>query len=314
MDQIKGPFVLNPEELFEFAEHVSTDLPAQVVLLHSFQGFVDAGHVGRLATDQLLNSLEHQVLGQFDFDQLYDYRARRPVMTFEKNHWAGFDRPSLTLYQVKDLAGRPFLLLAGLEPDLQWERFSQAVGQLAERLGAPLILGWNAVPMAVPHTRPIGVTAHSTRPELVAHYPTWLDRVQVPGHISAVLEWTCGQNGRDAVGFAVHVPHYLAQIDYPPAAAALLEEVAEFTGLSLPTAQLQQESEQVRGQIDEQVTSQSEIRQLVDTLEAEYDRTVADRGRTLLAAEQRQLPSADELAAEFEQFLAEQSDGSGLDG
>src|SRR2546430_1629364 len=40
------------------------------------------------------------------------------------------------------------------------------------------------------------------------------------------------------MGFAVHVPHYLAQAGFPPAAEALLAAVGRATGLSLPIGSL----------------------------------------------------------------------------
>ena len=46
------------------------------------------------------------------------------------------------------------MLLAGLEPDLRWERFITAVRLLAERLDVRQVIGLGAIPMAVPHTRP----------------------------------------------------------------------------------------------------------------------------------------------------------------
>ena len=41
--------------------------------------------------------------------------------------------PVLALHLVRDRLGTPFLLLAGPEPDLQWERFIGAVTGLIER-------------------------------------------------------------------------------------------------------------------------------------------------------------------------------------
>ena len=85
-------------------------------------------------------------------------------------------------------AGTAFLLMHGLEPDVQWERFAAAVRQLVERFSVPLTVGVNGIPMGVPHTRPLGVTTHGTRPELVAA-PGWFGTVQVPASVGAMLEY-----------------------------------------------------------------------------------------------------------------------------
>ncbi len=47
---------------------------------------------------------------------------------------------------------------------------------------------------------------------------------------------------------------------------------------------------------------------MVRALEEQYDAYVAGRGDDLLAGETGPLPTADELGAELERFLAEQTD------
>ena len=63
--------------------------------------------------------------------------------------------------------------------------------------------------MAVPHTRPLGITAHATDPRSSRHEPAFGTRAG-PGAGRRLLELRLGEAGHDAVGFAVHVPHYLA--------------------------------------------------------------------------------------------------------
>ena len=92
-------------------------------------------------------------MASFAIDELLDYRSRRPLMTFKTDHFTRYEDPELTLYALHD-RWDPFLLLAGLEPDLQWERFITAVRLLAERLGVRRYRS-GTIPMAVPHTRPI---------------------------------------------------------------------------------------------------------------------------------------------------------------
>ena len=305
--------MLDPEELYT----LSGDQPAphdlgRPVLLHALGGFIDAGAAGRLASEHLLENLKHETLATFDVDTLYDYRARRPPMTFVEDHWEDYEAPELVLRKVSDDAGKPFLMLTGPEPDVQWERFTAAVVQLVDRYDVALTVGVHAIPMAVPHTRPAGMTAHGTRKELVAGNPSWVGRVQVPGNIAGLLELRLGELGRDAAGFAVHVPHYLAQTEYPDAAATLIDAVAGLTELSLPTRGLLEAGRATRAAIEEQVSGQPEVAAVVTALEQQYDAFVAARGNELpLADSGTELPSADELGAELERFLAEENDRRG---
>ena len=296
----------DPRELYEL-EPDRPELGAPV-LVQALDGFIDAGSATRLARAHLLEALGSRVVARFDVDTLYDYRARRPPMLFVEDHWDSYEAPELAVHLLHDEAGTPFLLLAGPEPDVQWERFVEAVKLVVGQLGVRLVVGLNAIPMSLPHTRPVGVIAHGSRQELLESAEPWIGTVTVPASAGHLLELRLGQAGLDAVGFAAHVPHYVAQSDFPAAAAALVREVGAVSRLVLPTAALDEAAAQTRRDIDEQVAQSAEVQAVVRALEEQYDSFVAGRGRSLLAGD-RQLPSADELGAELERFLAEQPRG-----
>jgi hypothetical protein len=297
--------VLDPHGLYE----VTGDLPALdgPVLIQALTGFVDAGTAIQLARENLLEHLESETVATFDLDQLLDYRSRRPPMIFVADHFESYEEPSLALHLVKDQLGTPFLLLAGPEPDLQWERFIAAVTGLIDRLGVSRTVGLNAIPMAVPHTRPVGVTAHATDKRLLGEHESWLQRVQVPASVGNLLEFRLGRSGRDALGYAAHVPHYLAQTGYPAAAEVLLDSVSQSTGLALPTGGLREAAKAVRDEVDKQVADDEQAGRLVTSLEAQYDAFLRGRQGNLLADTDTPLPTAEELGAELERFLAEQT-------
>ena len=293
---------LDPSELYDL-DPDRPDLEG-VVLVQALDGFIDAGGARKLAADHLLASLDHRVLVRFDHDQLYDYRARRPVMVFARDHWESYAAPELAIHLLEDKAGTPFLLLAGPEPDVQWERFVAAVLQVCQQLGVRRSIGLNAIPMGLPHTRPVGVIAHGRPTELVAGYEPWIETVQVPGSAGHLLEHRFGEAGFEAMGFAVHVPHYVSQTAYPAAAAQLLREVARNGDLVLPLDELDEAAAQTRLALDAQIADAPEVAEVVRQLEAQYDAFVSGRGKSLLA--ESELPTADELGAELERFLAEQ--------
>lgn len=278
------------------------------VLVHALEGFSDAGHAIRLASSHLKAVLDTELVASFAIDELLDYRSRRPLMTFKSDHFTRYEDPELSLYALRDTVGTPFLLLAGLEPDLKWERFITAVRLLAERLNVRQTIGLGTVPMAVPHTRPITMTAHSNNPELITDFQPWISEIQVPGSASNLLEYRMAQHGHEVVGFTVHVPHYLTQTDYPGAAETLLGQVAKTASLELPLTALSEAAAAIRTKIDEQVEASAEVAQVVAALERQYDAFIdAQENRSLLTHDE-DLPSGEELGAEFERFLAQQAE------
>lgn len=293
----------------EMPYELSQDLPdlGRPVMLYSLDGFVDAGSAGRLVREHVLATLEHRVIARFDVDAFLDYRARRPVMTYDKDRWEDYQPPELVVHLVHDGAGEPFLLLSGPEPDRCWEEFAAAVLSLAERLDVRLAASFHGIPMAAPHTRPLGITMHATKPELLTGRRSWFGRMQIPGSAAALVELRLGEAGRDAVGFAVHVPHYLAQAAYPAAAIKALEAVTSATGLTIPGPQLHEAAEKADTEINEQVAGSDEIADVIRGLEQQYDTFMDTQAREDLQVAAENMPTGDELAAQFERFLSEQN-------
>lgn len=312
----EGDALLDPETLYTVHEDAARVLAERAdgpgpVLVHVVRGFVDAGNAAEVVGEHLLEHGRPQRLVTFDVDQLLDYRARRPPMTFATSTWAAYEAPELAVDLLRDAEGVPYLLLHGPEPDVQWERFVAAVRQVVERFAVSLTVGLHGVPMGVPHTRPIGLTAHATRPELVAGHTSWFGTVQVPASVGALLEHRLGGWGHDAMGFAVHVPHYLTQSTLPGAGMAALVEVERATGLDLASGDLRPAAEEALAEIERQVAASEEVAAVVRALEEQYDAFARGTERGGLLAEDQPLPTAEELGAEFERFLAQQrrSDG-----
>jgi proteasome assembly chaperone (PAC2) family protein len=304
----------NPEELYELGPAAPdiTDAP----MLHYLEGFIDAGGAGRLLADHLLRNFSGETVARFDTDRLLDYRSRRPLMTYDNSHWESYEAPELALHLLRDTGGRPFLLLTGPEPDHEWKLFTDAVLGISARLGTGVAISFLGIPAGMPHTRPLGVIAHATRDDLISGHQRLLNRIQLPGSAAALLELRLGQEGRDAMGFAVQVPHYLAQAVYPAGALTLLGSVTAATGLELPDAELREASERTNEAIHRQVAESEEVAELVRALEQQYDtaaETLAAQGgpgvdtdgAAGLLSEGEPMPTADEIAAQFERFLAE---------
>ncbi|MBK8462721.1 MAG: PAC2 family protein [Nigerium sp.] len=299
--------MLDPRSLYTVHTDVWDSVAeTQPVMLHLLEGYVDAGHLAKQLGEHILGSMEHEVLVTFDHDQLHDYRSRRPAMVFDANTWTALTDYELAIHKVTDASGRAFLLLAGPEPDQQWNRACTALLDITRAMGVSQLVTAQGVPMGVPHTRPVLVTSHATDPALAPDNPVWIDRVTVPGSFSAMLEFRTGQAGRLARGFVAHVPHYLAQGNYVPGALAALERIRDATGLDLPPGDLAALALQTLAQLEEEVDRDGEFGPLVTALEEQYDE--------LQATGRPSVPSADEIGAAVEQFLAERQDGDDTGG
>ncbi|MDQ1556815.1 MAG: hypothetical protein QOI02_1817, partial [Actinomycetota bacterium] len=211
----------------------------------------------------------------------------------------------LKLYRVNDELGQPFLFLTGYEPDFQWERFTAAVLQLIDKYQVRSTTWVHAIPMPVPHTRPIGVTVSGNRAELIETMSIWKPRTQAPANALHLVEYRLQELGHPIAGFVLLIPHYLADTEFPDAAVTALESVSAATGLIFPTDMLREQGRDFLSKIDSQVEGNPELARLVGTLEERHDSYMEDNPmRSPLTDEDGELPTADAIAAELENFLA----------
>jgi len=100
------------------------------------------------------------------------------------------------------------------------------------------------------------------------------------------------------------VPHYLARANYPPVAVFALRHIERATGLDLGSDLLRQEGAELTQAIEAEAAGTPEIADMVTQLEEQYDRFVERSAVPGLLDSQGLIPSADDLAAQFEEYLA----------
>lgn len=272
-------------------------------------GFTDAGSAVSRTVEYLRDELDPTPLAVFSNDVLLDYRARRPTITFEKDRLIDYQPARLELTLAHDTLGQPFLSLAGYEPDFAWEAFSRSVLELAEEYAVSTVTWIHAIPMPVPHTRPIGTTVSGTRGEITEAHSVWQPHTQVPSSIGHLLEYRFAETSAPVAGFALLVPHYLADTEYPAAALAGLDSLTVATGLVFSGDTLRDENREYLTKVEDQVRDSDELSRMLHGLEERYDAYMAGSTRATPIIHTGDLPSADELAAELERFLATNPSG-----
>jgi predicted ATP-grasp superfamily ATP-dependent carboligase len=303
--------VPDPDRLVHIVDDVPeldglTDLAMVLVL----DGFLDAGSSAAIAARHLVGEAGGgRVVATFEVDEFHDYRARRPAMSFVRDHYEQYDAPRLVVRLLADDAGSPYLLMHGPEPDNKWEAFAVAVRQVVEQLGVSRVIGLGAVPMAVPHTRPIAITHHANNPGLLAADSSWRGELRIPSSAQALLELRLGETGHDAMGFVAHIPHYLAQLDFPEAAVSLLEHVERAAGIAVDLTELRDAGRARDEEIATYLAGNPDVFEVVQALEQQYDAFARAEGEgSSLLADDEPIPTGEEIGRQFEQFLA------GLDG
>ncbi len=278
-----------PMALYRMESSAEMVAPA---LVAAFDGWVDAGTASTTAAGRLAQ--DGEIVARFEADRLFDYRARRPTLEIVDGRPTRLTWPELTVRRTR-LADRDVLVLAGPEPDYQWQELAEAAVELATRLGVVEWISLGAIPAAVPHTRPVPILGTASRPGLlrgdVQPGPDGL--LRVPAAAISVLDMAVSAAGIAAVGYFAQVPHYVSG-PYPAAAVELLRAIGRHLERDVPLGSLEDDARQVRTQLDTATAVDETTRSYVERLEA-----VVDEARR---------PLGDDLISEIERFLR---DGGG---
>lgn len=288
-------------------------VPKGLPLVVAFTGFTDAGSATAQVETRLWEQCEPEELIRFDADLLLDYRARRPTITFAGDHLTDYSPDELSLSLAHDSMGAPFLMLTGYEPDFRWEQFVDTVLTLVHEFEVSVTTWVHAIPMPIPHTRPVVYTVSGSREDLIESRSAWRPTSRIAATVGHLLEYRLHSLGEDVVGLILLVPHYLANTEYPATLLSALEGLMAATGLIFTTDPIRDDVREFQAKVDEQIASNPESREMVANLEARYDSYMEDNStRSPLMSEDGSIPTADQLASELERFLAQQPGKDGF--
>jgi len=260
------------------------------IVVAALDGWVDAGSAATHAAKQL--GAVGRLVVEFDGDQLFDFRARRPTLEIQNGKPERLTWPTLQM-RSRRVGERDLLVLTGAEPDFKWRRFAADVVELAEKLHVGQWISIGAIPAAVPHTRPVPILGTSSAPGLlrgdVQAGPEGL--LRVPAACISVLDIAVSRAGIPAVGYFAQIPHYVSG-EYPGAAAELLRAVARHLDVEPEMGDLPEEALALRKRLDTAASLDENTRNYVERLEGMVDES--------------RLPAGDDLIADIERFLRDQ--------
>jgi len=268
------------------------------ILVLAFAGYFDAASAATGAIDHLIEHTDATRLAIIDGDAFFDAQQVRPHVVLEDGVTRTIVWPENAVYANDETdAGRELVLLSGIEPHYSWRRFTDLLVEVAEHTGAQVVITLGAMPAQVPHNRMPLVHASSANPELATRFGLHRPRYQGITGIVGTLQAELDARGIPAISMQVGVPYYAAGAPNWKAAAALLRNLEHVTGIPTGHGALQERAVEWEQLVDDAVSENPEARGYLPQLEAQYDRQAAE-----------QIPSSEDLAAEFERYLRELPD------
>jgi proteasome assembly chaperone (PAC2) family protein len=264
-------------------------------LVCAFAGWNDAASAASAALETVAASLDSDVAARIDPEEFYDFQVNRPTIRLVEGQTRQIDWPQNTLLTVRvPSAERDLILLSGVEPNVRWRTFADAILSAAERLGVKMVITLGALIADVAHTRPVPITGLASDPELVERLGLSRSSYEGPTGIVGVVHDACRRREMVSASLWAAVPHYVAAVPNPKAALALLRRLEGLTGIAVEASELEDATERFEDQVDRAIAANPEIEELVRNLEA------AQEGEFEPSQE---VPSADDIAQEFQRFL-----------
>ena len=268
------------------------------VLIAAFEGWNDAADAASAVVDHLIKVWDARVVAAIDPEDFYDFQMNRPVVGTNDAGMRKITWPSTQISVARPPgASRDVILLRGIEPNMRWRQFCAELLAAADELGTEMVVTLGALLADTPHTRPVPVSGTATEPDLADRLKLEQSNYEGPTGIVGVFQDACVQLDIPAVSFWAAVPHYVAQPPCPKATLALIGQLEDLLEISIPLADLPEESRAWERGVDELAEEDEEIADYVRALEETRDTA--------------ELPEAsgEAIAREFERYLKRRETG-----
>ena len=262
------------------------------VMIFSFGGWNDAGEAATGAVSHLLNIWDHTLVGNFDPEDFYDFQVNRPMVFVDDSKVRKITWPTTEVFGIlTPQFDFDLVVVKGLEPSMRWKKFTEEMLDLADDLDVSMILTVGALLADTPHSRPISVSGSGSHPEIAKRLGVEVSRYEGPTGILGILQEAGQRRGIDAISLWAAIPHYASAPPSPKATLALINALEDFLNISIPLADLSEQSRMWESGIDEMAQEDTELGEYVRQLEAAKDET--------------ELPEAtgEAIAREFERYL-----------
>lgn len=298
--------VLMSEALFNLEVADLAQVPKGLPLILTLQTLPDACYMVETVAANFLATSNPELILQFNADLLLDYRERRPEIVFKRNRLEGYQNPQLALYLCTDMLGNKFLLLTGFEPDYRWQRFVANLIEIINELEIKSTIWVHGLPMPVPHTRELTKTLSGTLTEFIKENTDWQPTTVVSASVGHVIEHHLTLLEKPVLGCTLLLPNYLSGTVYPGAALMALSLISRVTDLIINTEELLAKDTTFHKMLTAQVLENNDLQEMVQQLEQRYEqfRGQYDYKGFFSAEDTEHIPSAEQLADEFQDFLA----------
>lgn len=271
-------------------------------LLMAFAGWNDASSAATTAASFIAQEVGGRRFAHIESDIFYNFQDMRPLVTLDERGMRKITWPSNAFYACRTPnLDHDLVVFLGVEPHLQWKRFSGLVLDMVRRLNVRIVVTLGALLADVYHGASVRITGSSTNPELRERLGLRPSRYEGPTGIVGILNSLFKDENLPAVSVWANTPHYVNVSPNPKAALALIERMSDFLSIAFDVSGLVAGTREFEEKVDQALASNQAVRDYVEQL----------RLRSGDEEEPGDLPSGEDLARELEKYLRERRRGEG---
>ena len=274
----------------EFGMNIDDSTTKAPIMVIAFAGWNDAGGASTWAIRSLIEKTIATEILTFDSEEFYDFSRERPTVHLNgESRFLSWPKNTISLSNDGSL-----LLMEGVEPQLNWQTFTQNILAEAKKYNVSMIITLGSLLAEVPHSRPVLIHGVSENTEINRTYGLQTSSYEGPTGIIGVINQLSTDAGIPNMSFWATVPNYVAGAESPKAALALIERLKITLNLSLNTTDLEIASSAYERQINQIIEGDEDTSKYVDELEDSYD------------AGDYEVASPEDFVKDVENFLRDQ--------
>ena len=254
-------------------------------ILVGLKGWLNAGEVSTGSIDYLRHKLGARSFASIEPAGFYIYQipsspveqTTRPLVKIKEGLVKKLDLPRNEFFFWKSGAAHDLILFLGVEPNLDWPAYAQAIVDVARQFQVPRIYSLGGIFDQVPHTRQTRIMATVSHPRLKDELKTFarFTDYEGPSSFNTMLLTIAREQGIEMAGISARTPLYIQDLN-TKACYDLMKNVITLAGLDIDLSDLRVAGEALVEMMDKAFSQNATALEQLKKLEEQFDATVGE--------------------------------------
>lgn len=255
-------------------------------MMVGLKGWLNAGDVSTGSIDYLRRKLDARPFAQIEPAGFYIYQipsssveqTLRPQVTIKEGLVKKLELPRNEFFFWKSGAARDLILFSGVEPNLDWPAYVQAVLDVARQFQVSRIYALGGIFDQVPHTRKTRIIATISHARLKDELKSFagFTNYEGPSSFNTMLLSLAREQGVEMAGISARTPLYIQDFN-AKACYDLLQNILVSAGFRIDLRDLREAGETLVDLMDKAFLQNATALEQLKALEEQFDAAVEEK-------------------------------------